>query len=424
LELSAHSWADPEKRMVSRIFDFDGGGRRLSGRLEAPETTPRGWAIFAHCFTCGKDSHAASRVARALSRAGIGVLRFDFAGVGTSAGSLSDGGFAADVSDLVAAAETMAAVGMPPSLLVGHSFGGAAALSAATKLPKVRAVATIAAPADVSHVLTQFDPAELDRVMKDGKAEVQLAGRRFVITRQFIEEIGTHNVEEHAAQLHRPLLVMHAPRDEVVGIEHASRIFLAAKHPKSFISLDTAGHLLANADDANYAAQLIGAWVTRYLPSLIEEIPQAAKAQGVTATETGSGALQVTIESGGHVIIADEPVSVGGLGSGLSPYELVSGGLAACTVMTMRLYANRKGLPLERARVTVDHSKVAGMMPPDRFTRTIAFDGPLDASQRASLLAIAERCPVDLTLVRGSDVQTRLAGEEDTMPSTALDEQA
>jgi len=411
--------------MAGRMFDFEGnGGRRLSGRLEAPETTPRGWAIFAHCFTCGKDSLAASRVARALSRAGIGVLRFDFAGTGTSVGVLGDEGFAGDVGDLVAASEAMADAGMPPSLLVGHSLGGAAALAGAIKLPQIRAVATIAAPADVSHVLTQFEPAELDRVMKKGQAEVHLAGRPFVVTRRFIEETGTHNVEANAAALRRPLLVMHAPRDEVVGIEHASRIFLAAKHPKSFISLDTADHLLARTDDANYAAQLIGAWVTRYLPALIEEIPQAAKAEGVTATETGSGTLQVAIERGEHKIIADEPVSVGGLGSGMSPYELVSAGLAACTVMTMRLYANRKALPLEQARVTVDHSKVAGMMPADRFTRTIALDGPLDAAQRASLLAIAERCPVDLTLVRGSDVQTRLAGDEDAMPSTALEGQA
>lgn len=408
--------------MAGRMFDFDGSdGRRLSGRLEAPEATPRGWAIFAHCFTCGKDSLAASRVARALSRAGIGVLRFDFAGVGKSPGVLGDGGFAADVDDVVAACEAMSAAGMQPALMVGHSLGGAAALSAATRLPAIRAVATIAAPADVSHVLTQFDPAELERVMQDGQAEVQLSGREFVVTRRFIEEIGTTNVEEHAAQLHRPLLVMHAPRDELVGIEHASRIFLAAKHPKSFISLDTADHLLTNADDANYAAQMIGAWVTRYLPPMIEEIPQAAKAQGVTATETRAGTLQVAIESGGHEILADEPVSVGGLGSGLSPYELVSAGLAACTAMTVRLYANRKGLPLERARVTVDHLKIPGMMPADRFVRTIALDGPLDASQRASLLAIAERCPVDLTLVRGSDVQAQLAGDGDALPSTTLE---
>jgi putative redox protein len=407
------------------MFDFDGsGGRRLSGRLDGPETTPRGWAIFAHCFTCGKDSLAASRVARALARAGIGVLRFDFAGAGISSGPLSDGGFAADVDDLVAAARAMAAAGMPASLLVGHSLGGAAAISAATKLPGIRAVATIAAPADVSHVLTQFDPGELERVMTDGKAEVHLSGRPFVVTRAFVEEIGTHNVEEHAADLRRPLLVMHAPRDEVVGIEHASRIFLAARHPKSFVSLDTADHLLANADDANYAAQLIGAWVTRYLPPLVQEAAQLEAAKGLTATETGLGTLQVAIECDGHRILADEPVSVGGLGSGLSPYELVSAGLAACTVMTMRLYANRKGLPLERASVSVDHSKVAGMLPPDRFVRVIALDGPLDGTQRASLLAIAERCPVDLTLVRGSDVQTLLAGEFDAMPSTALDEQA
>jgi uncharacterized OsmC-like protein/alpha-beta hydrolase superfamily lysophospholipase len=411
--------------MAGRTFDFDGsGGRRLSGRLDAPQTTPRGWAIFAHCFTCGKDSLAASRVARVLARAGIGVLRFDFAGLGKSAGALGDRGFAADIEDLVAAAKAMTAGGMPPSLLVGHSLGGAAALAAAAKLPAVRAVATIAAPADLSHVLNQFDPAELGRIMKDGQAEVQLSGRPFLITRRFIEEVGRHKIEEHAAQFHRPLLVMHAPRDQVVAIEHASRIFLAARHPKSFISLDSADHLLANADDANYAAQLIGAWVTRYLPALIEEVPQAAKTEGVTATETRAGALQVKIESGGHEIIADESVSAGAPGSGLSPYELLSAGLAACTVMTMRLYANRKGFPLERARVTVDHSKVAGMMPADRFMRTIALDGPLDSSQRAGLLAIAERCPVDLTLVRGSDVQTRLAGDGDAMPSTALEEQA
>ena len=409
--------------MASRMFDFDGGGGYpLSGRLDAPETTPRGWAIFAHCFTCGKDSLAASRVARALARAGIGVLRFDFAGVGDSAGLVGDGGFAADVDDLVAAARALTGAGMLPSLLVGHSLGGAAALAAAVRLPAIRAVATIAAPAEVAHVLTQFDAAELERVVKDGQGEVHLAGRPFLIKRSFVDEMGRHNVEEHAANLHRPLLVMHAPGDSVVGIDHATRIFVPARHPKSFISLDTADHLLTDPDDANYAAQLIAAWATRYLPPLVQDAPQLEAATGVTATETGVGTLQVAIESGGHEIIADEPVSVGGLGSGLSPYELVSAGLAACTAMTMRLYANRKGIGLERARVTVDHSKVAGMMPADRFRRTIALDGALDEDQRARLLAIADRCPVDLTLVRGADVETRLAGDKNAMPSTSLEE--
>lgn len=405
--------------MASTMFDFDGGGGdRLSGRLEGPETTPRGWAIFAHCFTCGKDSLAASRVSRALSRAGIGVLRFDFAGVGKSTGRLGDGSFAADVEDLVAAARAMTGAGMPPSLLVGHSLGGAAVLSAATRLPAIRAIATIAAPATVSHILTQFDPDELGRVMKDGQAQVQLSGRPFVIRRSFVEDIGRHNVEEHVANLNRPLLIMHAPRDDVVGIEHASRIFQAAKHPKSFISLDTADHLLTRPDDANYAAQLIGAWVSRFLPQLVPDVPQFEPANGVSATETGSGTLQVAIQSGGHEILADEPVSVGGLGSGLSPYELVSAGLAACTVMTMRLYANRKGIALKQARVTVDHSKVADMLPADRFIRTIALEGSFDEDQRARLLAIADRCPVDLTLVRGADVQTRSADDENAIPST------
>ena len=410
--------------MAKRIFDFESGaGHHLSGRLDAPETTPRGWAIFAHCFTCGKDSLAATRVARALSRAGIGVLRFDFASVGNGGGQIGDGGFAEDVNDVVAAAQAMTVAGMPPSLLVGHSLGGAAALAAAVRLPGIRAVATIAAPAEVAHVLTQFDGAELHRVLEDGQGEVHLAGRPFVIKRSFVDEIGRHNVEEHAANLNRPLLVMHAPGDSVVGIDHATRIFLPARHPKSFISLDTADHLLTRPDDANYAAQLIASWAARYLPPLVDDMPQLEVATGVTATETGIGTLQVAIESGGHEIIADEPFSVGGLGSGLSPYELVSAGLAACTAMTMRLYANRKGLALKRARVTVDHSKIPGMMPADRFTRTIALEGPLDEDQRARLLAIADRCPVDLTLVRGADVETRLAGDKDAMPSTMLEEQ-
>ncbi|HVU28810.1 MAG TPA: bifunctional alpha/beta hydrolase/OsmC family protein [Sphingomicrobium sp.] len=410
--------------MAGSTFDFDGaGGHRLSGRIDAPETTPRGWAIFAHCFTCGKDSLAAARIARALARAGIGVLRFDFAGIGTSGGLLADGGFAADVDDLVAAAGAMTAAGMAPSLLVGHSLGGAAALSAATMLPEIRAVATIGAPADVSHLLTQIDPAELDRVMKEGEAEVAIAGRPFVISRGFIEETSRHDIEKQAGALHRPLLVLHAPLDEVVPIEHASRIFLAARHPKSFVSLDTADHLLTSPDDANYAAQIIGAWVTRYLPPLVEEIRQAGEANGVTATETGAGTLQVAIESGRHRLLADEPVSVGGLDSGLAPYDLVSAGLAACTAMTMRLYANRKGIPLKRARVTVDHSRIADMTPPDRFTRTVSLEGPLDPDQRSRLLEIAERCPVDLTLVRGSDVLTRLADEAEPRPASALGEE-
>lgn len=390
------------------LFDAE-DGRRVMGRLETPGAPPRGWAIFAHCFTCGKDSLAAARVTRALARTGIGVLRFDFAGSGGRGAASESPMFGANVGDLVAAARAMTRAGMPPALLVGHSFGGTAALIAAGELPEIKAVATIAAPADAAHVLSQFAPEDLERIMAEGEAEVAIAGRPFTIRRSFLAEVQEQDVEAKVGTLGRALLIMHAPLDTVVGIDHASRLFLAARHPKSFVSLDQADHLLTRIEDANYAAGMIAAWASRYLPPLVADVPQVEIAQGVSASETGAGALQLEIRSGDHRLLADEPVSVGGLGSGLSPYELVAAGLAACTVMTMRLYANRKGFPLTRAHAVVEHSKMSGMEPADRFTRTIRLEGPLDADQREKIVAIGDRCPVDLTLMRGSDVQTRLA---------------
>ena len=298
---------------------------------------------------------------------------------------------------------------MTPSLLVGHSLGGTAAIAAAAELPNIVAVATIGAPADLQHILRHLEPGDHEAVVRDGEATVEIAGRSFLVRRRFLEAVETINIEKAIGSLRRPVLIMHSPLDQVVGIDHASRIFVASHHPKSFISLDTADHFLTDAADANYAAAMIAAWATRFLPTLSGDLPQIEVAEGVVATETLAGKFQLTVRSGEHTLFADEPASVGGLGSGLSPYELVSAGLAACTVMTMRLYANRKGFPLERASTTVEHKKVAGMMPPDRFTRTIVLDGPLNEDQRAQILEIADRCPVDLTLVRGSDVQTELA---------------
>ena len=396
--------------MAGTRFTFiGGGGSDLTGHLEAPEGTPRGWAIFAHCFTCGKDSRAAVHIARALSRAGIGVLRFDFAGTGLTSAAEEEVSFASDVDDLRAAAKAMAAAGMPPALLVGHSLGGTAAIVAAAELPDVAAVVTIGAPADLQHILRVFRPGDLDAIASKGEASVEIAGRPFLIRRTFLETVERADIEKSIAALRRPVLVMHSPVDQVVGIEHASRIFVASRHPKSFVSLDTADHLLTDVDDANYASAMVAAWASRFLPPLAADLPQVEAAKGVVASETLAGKFQLTVRSGEHTLFADEPESVGGLGSGLSPYELVSAGLAACTVMTMRLYANRKGFPLERATTTVRHEKVADMMPPDRFTRTIVLDGPLSDDQRARILEIADRCPVDLTLVRGSDVQTELS---------------
>lgn len=395
--------------MASKVFTFTGaGGALLTGHLERPEGTPRGWAIFAHCFTCGKDSRAAVHMSRALSRAGIGVLRFDFAGTGLSVEKGVSVSFAADVEDLQGAAQAMDAFGMAPSLLVGHSLGGLAAILAAAKMPHIAAVATIGAPSDLEHILRLFGTDDLEAIERDGEAMVAIAGRPFLIRRSFLDAIANIEVEKSIAGLRCPLLVMHSPLDQVVAIDHASRIFLSSRHPKSFISLDTADHLLTDVADANYASSMVAAWANRYLPQLTDDLPQLEIAKGVVATETLAGKFQLTIRSGEHELFADEPTSVGGLGSGLSPYELVSAGLAACTVMTMRLYAERKGFPLERASTTVEHEKVAGMMPPDRFTRKVVLEGPLNDEQRARILEIADRCPVDLTLIRGSDVQTEL----------------
>lgn len=254
--------------MPSQSFDFEGPrGYRLAGRMEQPDGEVRGWAILAHCFTCGKDHLAASRVARTLAAYGIGVLRFDFAGLGSSGGNFADATFAADVDDLVAASRAMQAVGKVPSLLVGHSLGGAAVLASAGAMPDIRAVVTIAAPFDVAHVLHQIDPAALERIEAQGEAEVLLAGRPFVVRRSFVDDLRRHDQGARIAALHRPLLVMHAPGDTTVGIDNANRIFMAAKHPKSFVSLDDADHLLTRRADADYVGALIAAWVSRYFPA-------------------------------------------------------------------------------------------------------------------------------------------------------------
>ena len=394
--------------MTTNTFDFPSpAGYTLSGRLELPDPPVRGWAIVAHCFTCGKDGRAAVKIARALARAGIGTLRFDFAGLGTSGGSFADATFAADVRDLVAAAEAMEKTAMAPSLLIGHSLGGAAALAAATDMPSVKAVVTIAAPFDVAQVLHEFSPGAVETIEAQGEAEVMLANRPFVVRKTFVDDLRKHDQGAHIAALHRPLLVMHAPLDDTVPIESATRIFVAAKHPKSFVSLDDADHLLTQQRDVDYAAAVITSWASRYLPSVPTRREQGQEGD-VVAEETLAGKYQTSIRAGGIRFLADEPESVGGLGSGPTPYDLVAAGLAACTTMTLRMYADLKNLPVERIRTAVGHMKQKDQAKPDLFTRTLAIDGDIDAAQRQRMLEIANRCPVHRTLEGGARVETSL----------------
>ncbi len=394
--------------MTTRSFDFESGsGYRLSGKLETPETSPTGWAIFAHCFTCGKDNLAAARITRALAGKGIGVLRFDFAGLGGSEGQFAN--FGADIRDLTAAAEAMATEGMAPSLLIGHSMGGAAVLAAAGQLPGIKAVVTIGAPSQLSHVLHQFGPEQIETIERDQQAEVQLGGRPFPVRQSFIEELRGFDLSSAVAHLGRPLLILHAPRDETVGIENAQQIFVAAKHPRSFVSLDDADHLLTRRSDAEFAANVIAAWAARYLPPIHADATAETVHSGADARTTGEGKFQLSVRVGPLTILADEPESLGGMGTGPSPYDLLSAGLAACTTMTVKMVADRKGFPVDHIRTRVEHEKVEGETPPDVFTRYLSLEGALSPEQEETLLGIANRCPVHKTLTGGSQVETKLA---------------
>jgi len=402
--------------MPAERFDFPNPqGQTLAALLDRPDGPVRAVALFAHCFTCGKDNRAARRIAEGLTLHGIAVLRFDFTGLGASEGEFANTTFSSNVDDLVAAADHLRQTLSAPAILIGHSLGGAAVLAAAHRIAEARAVVTLNAPFDPAHV-TGLLGDSVAAIAQHGEVEVTLGGRPFRVRREFLDDIAEQNLAVRIANLRKALLVFHAPADETVGIDNASRIFTTAKHPKSFISLTGADHLLSRRGDEVYVAHVIAAWAERYLDmmadmGLVDDTPAGT----VLVRETRGGQFQQEVIAGRHRFLADEPVAVGGLDSGPGPYDLLLAALGACTAMTLRLYADRKQLPLRRTEVRLRHDKIhaadcaecetkEGMI--DHIEREITLEGDLDAAARTRLMEIADKCPVHRTLESEVDIHT------------------
>jgi len=399
--------------MHRQTLEFtNAAGVALHGILHHAVGDARALAVFAHCFTCTARSKAAVTIARQLARLGIATLRFDFTGLGESEGEFSQSNFTTSVADIVAAVRRLEQqFGMPVELLVGHSLGGTAAVTAALELPQVRAVATLGAPADPEHVAGLIHAAT--RETRDDVLEVNLGGQPFTIGKQLFDDLAAQPMPERVAELRAALLVMHAPLDAIVSIENASELFLNARHPKSFVTLDHADHLLSNEADAQYAARVIATWAGRSLSAAEKAAPQEDAAAGPDALATTRGGSFLTaLDVGGHMLISDEPASVGGENLGPAPTRLLSAALAACTSMTLQMYAARKGLDLDRVATEVRHSKSTRESGGSKetisvFERTIELVGELDDAERRRLIEIAERCPVHRTLTGEVRIDTR-----------------
>jgi uncharacterized OsmC-like protein/pimeloyl-ACP methyl ester carboxylesterase len=401
--------------MPNEEFVFEGSMGQLSGRLSLPDRPVTHSALFAHCFTCSKDIPAAKRITSALAARGIAVLSFDFTGLGHSDGEFENTNFSSNVEDLLAAAKALEERVAPASLLVGHSLGGAAVIAAAPKLSSVKAVVTIGAPSNPEHLKKLFSEA-VPEISAQGFAEVDLGGRPFKITRQFVDDISTTNLHGALLKLDAALLIMHSPVDAIVDVSNAADIFSAALHPKSYVSLDDADHLLSRVSDAEYASSVITAWASRYLPNAPSGIDQSSPDGDVLVSEVSpDGFAQDVLVAGVHQMKADEPEDVGGTNSGPTPYQFLAAGLGACTAMTIRLYAKRKKIPLDRVSVSVRHDKRHAIecencdtseAKIDHFHRDIRLRGDLTDEQIASMLIIADKCPVHRTLEQRSHIST------------------
>ncbi len=391
-------------------------GHKLTARIELPaDRNPGSFALFAHCFTCNKNLSAVRNISRALTSAGFGVLRFDFTGLGESEGDFADTNFSSNIQDLKAAAEFLKKEYLAPSLLIGHSLGGAAVLYAAAEIDSVSAVATIGAPADPKHVKNLISSGMSD-INEKGFAEVSIGGRPFTIKKQFIEDLEAVDMSAVLAKMRKAVLVAHSPQDNIVGIDNAASIFTKARHPKSFVSLDGADHLLSKAEDSAYIGNVIANWAKRYI-SFEEKAKPDTKLQ-VVASLDGADKFTTQIKAGKHYLIGDEPESYGGNDFGPTPYDFVSAGLASCTAMTIKMYADRKNWKIDEVNVHIKHSKQhaedcgaceeSTSSKIDQFDRVIELKGDLDESQKQRLLEIANKCPVHKTLLSEVKIETKL----------------
>ena len=400
---------------LQKVLFYNKAGEQLVGRLELPANRlPHNFVLFAHCFTCNKNLLAIRNISKSLTSSGFGVLRFDFTGLGESEGDFADTNFSGNVEDLIAAAEYLGETYKEPSLLIGHSLGGAAAIIAASQVPSIKAIATIAAPSNPVHVKNLLR-SNIEEINLKGKAIVNIGGRDFTIKKQFLEDLKTRTLAQIVKELRKPLLIMHSPQDQIVAIKNAEEIYVAAHHPKSFVSLDGADHLLSDKKDSSYAGSVISGWAKRYL-----EIPQDKRISSehqVVASLDASDGFSTSMKVGNHYMMADEPEEFGGNDFGPSPYELVSAGLSACTAMTIQMYVKRKGWDLQNVEVHTSYSKSHAAdcqdcespgTKIDTFHREIKLTGSIDEKQTRRILEIADKCPVHKTLHSETQVITKL----------------